>query len=138
MKKIFCFVILSIFLSFSVRAQMTDALGALAIGGAMGMGDIQMISKGQGAMNNLRFQEDLTRLMTDAQLYGAGQNTSFDGFRGLDWKISSEGYETVLEFNHLNAALVLIGKQNEAAVNRIEINGGSVCGAEDNHVKIYF
>ena len=138
MKKIFCFAILSIFLSFSAQAQMTDALGALAIGGAMGMGDMQMISKGQGAMNNLRFQEDLTRLMTDAQLYGAGQITSFDGFRGLDWKILSEGSETVLEFNHLNAALCLICKQNEPAVNRIEINGGSVCGAEDNHVKIYF
>ncbi len=143
MKKI-VLTILSIFLTVNVAsAQMADALGTLAIGGAMGVNDAQMIAKGQGALNNLRFQDDLIRLITDIQMNGQNMQidrsvVSFNGFQGIDWNISSQGYETVLEFNHLNARLCQVCRNNEAAVNRVEINGGGTCEAEGNTVKMYF
>ncbi len=68
MRKYFILLFLGMFTAMPAKAQMADALGALAIGGAMGVNDAQMISKGQGALNNLRFQDDLIRLITDIQM----------------------------------------------------------------------
>ena len=145
MRKYFVLLVLGMFTSMPAKAQMADALGTLAIGGAMGVNDAQMIAKGQGTLNNLRFQDDLIRLITDIQMNLNGQNMpidkstiSFNGFQGIDWNISSQGYETVLEFHHLNVRLCLVCRNNEASVNRVEINGDGTCKAEDNTVKMYF
>lgn len=138
MKKYLSLIALGFFFTAPVKAQMADVLGTLAIGGTVGVGDMQMVAKGQGALNNLRFQDDLMRFVTDVQLYGADQSTSFDGFKGLDWNISNEGYEKKLEFNHLNAALCVVCRNNSSSVNRVEINSGGTCQASDNHVEIYF
>ena len=144
-RKYFILLVLGMFTAVPAKAQMADALGTLAIGGAMGVNDAKMIAKGQGSLNDLRFQDDLVRLITDVQMNLSGQNMpidksmiSFNGFQGIDWNISSQGHETVLEFNHLNARLCLVCKNNEASVNRVKINGGGTCEAEGNTVKMYF
>lgn len=143
MRKYFVLLVLGMLTAMPAKAQMADALGALAIGGAMGVNDAQMLSQGQGALSNMRFQNDLTRFITDVQLNGQDMQldrsvVSFNGFQGIDWNISSRGYETVLEFYHLNARLCMVCRNNATAVNRVEINGGGTCKGEDNTVKMYF
>lgn len=138
---------LLVILSFvcSAKAQMADTLGALAIGGAIGAHDAQMMARGQGALNTLRFQDDLTQLIMNMQMYGADMSAPIDknmiqfkGFNGVDWDISRFGSETVIEFRNLNAPLCFVCRNNAGSVNRVEINDGGSCAGNNNHVKMFF
>lgn len=144
MKK-YLVVLLMIMLSFEAEAQMTDALGALAIDGALTSSGAAGLGQMQRALSNVQIQQGLGELNAEIQtkFFGnySGLNKSaldFGGFGGIDWNVgTSSDSEYYVELSGLDSALCYYVKLNGNA-KRAEINGGQDCHGANNTVRLFY
>ena len=142
------FLILSVLclLGGNASAQMSDTLGALIIDGEISNEGYRSVARGQGALNKMRFQQDLGALVAEVQTSyfgdysGLSKNAfpSFNGFSGLNWDIAPDsdgGFYIV--FEGLDGATCFMC-QNGSGARRAEINNGGTCLQSSNKVKLFF
>lgn len=142
--KIILFFILTL-CGFSAQAQMTDALGSLAIQGEIANRGYKAVNQGRRAVNRLQFQQDLASLISDIQITHLGNyrniskhTISSRGIRGVDWDVSEDrsgGFIIIL--NAIDAATCFACQKTDFGARKVEISGNS-CKSSTNDVKLYF
>ena len=126
------------------NAQMTDTLGALAIDGMMDRDAYQKIGQMQNALDKVRFQQDLSELITETQIsalngYFDKSNVNFSGLKGVDWDVVSVATgQYYIELKNLDNATCFTTKNTQWGTHHIDVNDGGECDKNSNNVKLYF
>ena len=125
-------------------AQMTDTLGALAIDGMMDRYEYQKIGQMQKALDKVRFQQDLSELITETQIsalngYFDKSNVNFNGLDGVDWDVVSVATgQYYIELKNLDNSTCFSTKNTQWGTHHIDVNDGGECDKGSNNVKLYF
>ena len=123
---------------------MTDTLGALAIDGMMDRDAYQKIGQMQNALDKVRFQQDLSELITETQIsalngYFDKSNVNFSGLKGVDWDVVSVATgQYYIELKNLDNATCFTTKNTQWGTHHIDVNDGGECDKNSNNVKLYF
>jgi len=126
------------------NAQMTDTLGALAIDGMMDRDEYQKIGQMQNALDKVRFQQDLSELITETQIsalngYFDKSNVNFNGLNGVDWNVVSVATgQYYIELENLDNSTCFTTKNTQWGTHHIDVNDGGDCDKGSNNVKLYF
>lgn len=146
MKKIIMLTALFLYVG-TASAQMSDTLGSLMIDGELSTEGYQSIAKGQNAMQRVRFQQDLTRLVAEIQTTYFGnyaqlskEGVIFDGFKGVTWDVApSNDGGFYVELNNMDYATCFTSKGNGIGARRVELNNGGDCqSGATNQIKLFF
>lgn len=145
MKKFILTFVFTIY-GFSVQAQMPDTLGSLIINGEIANEGVKALNKGQKALNQLQFQQDLSALIAEIQMNYMGnysglskQGILSEGIRGVDWDVSensSGGF--IISVNNLDIQSCFALKNQNYGAKKVEINDGKECQGAVNNIKMYF
>ena len=127
-------------------AQMNELIGELGVNGALTVESYQVLGNMQGALNRMKFQQDLANLNAQIQMTFLRDYRNidkryieFEGFGNIQWDVipvSSSSY--YLELKNLDSASCLLCKSPEWRVKKLDINNGGDCNGESNNVKMFF
>ena len=140
------FALMVVMFAQNATAQMSDALGTLAIDGVITQGGVQALGQANSAMSRLRFQQDLASLITSIQLNYAGnydglskESIHFQGLKGVEWDVGSVSFNRFyIKLQGLDGPSCLLTKGNQWQAVQVDINNGSDCDLAQNTVVMYF
>ena len=132
--------------TYDAKAQMNETLGVLEIDGALSSGAYGNVMQMNGAMNNVRLQQDMAELVTEVQTrFMSGYNgldkslVNFDGLRNYDWDIGSDnGNEFYVQLKNIDSATCFLCQHNMGAKQVTINNGQNDCTQKINEIKLYF
>lgn len=128
----------------AAQAQMNEMMGVLAIDGMLSAEDYQNMGKMNRALDDLRFRQELSDLITETQIaslngYFDKSNLRFNGLSGIDWDVASAATgQYYIELKNLDMNMCELCKNGQWGTHHIDVNEGGKCEKVSNNVKLYF